>query len=190
MIDITYATKVWQGDLEAFSRHPNADVIIANNMKVRIIDIGKTDSPYLDPEMEAVKRCKTKYLLWYSGDVIPPETDWIAEAIHYLEKYPIITCRWDDLEPEQQSYVDITDFGWTTFHFSDQCFIAKSDYMKSIDYETEHPIAKDYPKHGGNSFERRVAQYLANQGTPSAVLQNHRYRHITIEEKTGQRREE
>lgn len=183
MKDVTYSTKLWQGDLDALARHPKADLVITNNTHAKIVDMGKTDAPYFAPEMEAVKRCKTKYFLWYSADVIPPETDWVTEALFLLETYPIVTCRWDGLAPEQQAYVDITDFGWTTFHFSDQCFVTKTDYIKNIDYETKHPIAEDYPKHGGNSFERRVAQYLANQGTPSAVLGNHQYKHILKDEK-------
>lgn len=180
---ITYATKLWQGDLEALVRHPKADVVYANNTHAKIIDLGRVDSPYYTPELEAVKRCKTKYLLWYSADVIPPETDWVPEALYLLETYPIVTCRWNNLDAEEQNPVDITNFGWTTFHFSDQCFVAKADYMKNIDYATEHPIAEDYPEHGGNSFERRVGQWLANQGTPLAVLGNHQYRHINSKEK-------
>lgn len=178
MKSITYATKLWQGDLEALARHANADVVYANNTHAKIVDLGKVDEPYYMPELEAVKRCKTKYLLWYSADVIPPETDWIPEAIYLLETYPIVTCRWDIYEVEKQNPVDITDFGWTTFHFSDQCFIAKADYMRRINYDTEHLISADYPLHGKNSFERRVAQWLANQGTPIAVLGNHQYKHI------------
>lgn len=183
MKDITYATKVWQGDLEALVRHPNADLVIANNMNAKIVDIGKTTQPYYAPEMEAVKRCKTKYFLWYSADVIPPETDWIPEALYLLESYPFVTCKWDNDPAEEHNYVDLTDFGWTTFHFTDQCFIAKTEYLQKIDFETEQPIARDYPIHGGNSFERRIGQYLAHQATPMAVLDGHRYTHIRTEDK-------
>lgn len=181
MDDITYATKLWQGDLEALTRHPNADLVIANNTHAKIVDIGKTD-PYFTPELEAVKRCETKYILWYSADVIPPETDWISEAIPLLEKYPIVTCLWED-NPDTE-WLTETDFGWENYFFSDQCYIAKTKTMKETNYDLDHPIKLKYPKHGGNSFERRIAQWLAYNQTPMAVLKNHQYRHITQAEKS------
>lgn len=180
MKDITYATKIWRREfVQVLERHRGAELIIANNLGKRIVDIGDTDDKYYLPELEAVKQCETKYILWYSSDVIPPETDWVSEAIPLLEQYPIVSCRWDDDDRHGVK----TDFGWTDYHFTDQCYIAKADYMRSIDYDTEHPIARDYPQHGGNSFERRVAQWLANQGTPVAFLTNHRYHHIDSRDK-------
>lgn len=176
---ITYATKLWQGTLDALARHPEADLVITNNTHAKIIDIGKTD-PYFSPELEAVKRCKTKYILWYSGDVIPPTTDWVAEALPYLDKYPIVTCM-DKLSV----FPGGIEENFETYHFSDQCYIAKAKYMWNIDYDTTHRIAIDYPEHGGNSFERRVAQYLSNQGTPLLVLANHRYEHLIKENTDG-----
>lgn len=181
MAEITYATKVWKGEfIDALIRHPEADLIIANNLGKRIVDIGETEQPYYRPELEAVRQCKTKYLVWYAGDVVPPDTDWISEAIPLLEKYPIVTCKWNFFDPGDMTE---TDFGWETYYFSDQCFIAKSDYMKNINYNVTHPVAERYPAHGGNSFERRVAQWLAHKQTPLAVLKNHSYRHLTTEEK-------
>lgn len=178
---ITYATKVWQGDLEALTRHPNADLVIANNTHAKIIDIGQTDDPYFQPELEAVWKCQTPYILWYSADVIPPETDWVSEALPLLEKYPIVTCSW--AEAPETPYMTPTDFGWENYHFSDQCYIAKTETMRSIDYNIDNPIKASYPKHGGNSFERRVAQWLAHNKTPLAVLKNHQYHHIPTEQK-------
>lgn len=178
-MQITYATKIWQGDLDGLARHPQADLVIANNTHAKIVDIGKTD-PYFTPEMEAVARCKTKYLLWYSGDVIPPETDWVREALQHLEKYPIVTCM--ESRAEVPDAVEV-DGGYESYIFSDQCFIADSKFLKELDYETVHPISQIYPQHGGNSFERRVAQYLAANQIPLLILTNHIYHHITKEEK-------
>lgn len=175
MQNVTYATKVWRGEfVQVLDRHRGVNLIIANNLGKRIVDIGAIDDKYYLPELEAVKQCDTEYILWYAGDVIPPTTDWVKDALPLLDDYPIVTCRWDDVEPDK----DRTDFGWTTYLFSDQCYIARAEYMRNIDYETDHPIKKEYPQHGGNSFERRVAQWLASQGTPMAVLTNHRYQHI------------
>lgn len=173
MDEVTYATKVYDKEfVQVLERHRGADLIIANNLKKRIIDIGETEDKYYLPELEAVKQCKTKYILWYAGDVIPPETDWVSEAIPLLEEYPIVTCSWDNDPPE------------TTYLFSDQCYIAKAEYMRSIDYNVNHEIKTQYPEHGGNSFERRVAQWLSKQGTPMKVLKGHRFRHIDSREKS------
>lgn len=181
MRNITYATKLWQGTLDSLQRHPNADLVITNNTHARIVDIGETADPYFTPEMKAINQCRTDYFLWYSGDVIPPTTDWVSEALPLLDKYPIVTCLWED-NPDT-TWLTPTDFGWENYHFSDQCFIAKTEYLRSIDYEADHPIKEHYPAHGGNSFERRVAQWLAQQQTPMAVLKNHQYKHIPKEQR-------
>lgn len=182
---ITYATKAWKGDLrEVLERHP-ADLVIGNNLGFRFVDIGETDDFYYLPELEAVKRTKTDYILWYAGDVKPPTTDWVKDALPLLDHYPIVTCRsfGDNIDIHSLKGVKHTDWGWETYHFSDQCYLARTAYMVNINYNIPHPIAKDYPEHGGNSFERRVAQYLAANKTPLAVLKNHRYEHIDRRDK-------
>lgn len=177
--EVTYATKCYNKDyLNVLDRHREAELVIGNNLGFRFVDIGDTGEPYYIPEVAAIKHCDTKYILWYAGDVVPPQTDWVHEAIPLLEEYPIITC----LESIARAPKH-TDGNFETFHFSDQCYIAKTEFMRQIDYNLEDPIANDYPFHGGNSFERRVAQYLKVKGTPLLCLTNHRYRHIRSEEK-------
>lgn len=186
MDEVTYSTKVWGGEwLSTLNRHKDAQLIIGNNLDRKFIDMGKVSDIYHLPELKAVKECKTKYILWYSGDVYPPNTNWILDAIPLLEKYQIATCRWErgNLKYHKEHIEEVTDFGWTTFLFSDQCYIARTEFMQQIDYNTVHPIAEFYPEHGGNSFERRVAQYLAKTKTPMAVLDNHFYTHINSEDK-------
>lgn len=179
MDEVTYSTKTWGGEfLEALNRHPDANLIIGNNLGRRFVDIGDTSDYYYLPELEAVKQCTTKYILWYSGDVVPPETDWVSEALPLLETYPIVSCM-----ESLSVFPEGIEENFETYYFSDQCYISKTDYMRSIDYEANHGIASEYPVHGGNSFERRVAQYLARCGTPVLVLAKHRYRHIRSEEK-------
>lgn len=183
---ITYATKVWGGEFkDVLERHPEANLIIANNLGKRVVDIGDTDNPYFEPELEAVHQAETKYILWYAGDVIPPDKSWLEAALPLLDQYPIVTCRGfgDNIDPMQQEHVKFTNFGWLTQHFSDQCYLSTAEFMRQIDYYTDHPIAKAYPKHGGNSFERRVAQYLANNDLWVACLKDYRYRHLDRREK-------
>lgn len=191
MNEITYMTKLWQGDLDALKRHSQADVIIVNNLKPKLVQIGNTDDPYFEPEMKAVKACKTKYILWYSADVVPPNTDWVTEALPLLDEYPIVSPFWEDnyedyvrmAKAQDRGLFDETGFGFADQFFSDQAYIALASVMKKVDYTIDHPIKRWYPEHGGNSFERRVAQWLAHSNQKRAVLRNHRYRHITKEHK-------
>lgn len=185
MKDITYATKIWRGDyLPTLQRHTDADLVVVNNLGKKFLDLGEVSEPYLEPELAAVRQCNTKYLLWYSADVVPPATDWISDALPLLKKYPIVTCLWEE-EPDVKGLTDKGDY-YENYLFSDQCFIAQAKYLKNIDYDIDHPIKRHYPAHGGNSFERKVAQYLASRGTPIAVLKRHRYTHIKTEEKVDE----
>lgn len=197
---ITYMTKGWAGDMsEVIKRHKEADVIIGNNLDKkykdkRIVDIGGTGEPYYIPELEAVKRCKTKYILWYAGDVIPHKGDWLEEAIKLLEKYPIVRPSHMQDERSYRNYVDAalsqpgmqleeTEFGYTTVMFSDHGYIAKTKTMQNIDYDVVHQIRDYYPLHGGNSFERRVAQWLATNDLRVAIIKDWVVKHISKEEK-------
>lgn len=184
-----YATKCWQEDVHIVaSRHPNAQLIVGNNLGERFLDIGQTDQPYFQPEMEAVKQAAKldyRYILWYASDVIPPEHDWVPEAIKLLSRYPIVA---PFFEQNYEDYVRAykprqTKFGFSDQHFSDQAYFAEVETMLNIDYNLTHPIKWDYPRHGGNSFERRVAQWLAVTGKRRAVLKDFQYRHIPRSEK-------
>jgi len=97
-----------------------------------------------------------------------------------LDEYPIVTGDHLGAVPMRPAdeYTKLTAFGWATQAFSDQCYFSTTKFMKAIDYDTTHPIAQEYPAHGGNSFERRVAQYLANNNLWVAALEGYHYQHI------------
>lgn len=183
MNNVTYATKVWRGEWkEVIDRHPDAELVIGNNLGFRFVDIGDTTEKYYSPELEAVRQIKTKYILWYANDVIIPKTDWLKDAFPLLKKYPIVSCRgFGDNMPINEENGKLTEWGWEDYHFTDQCYLAETEYMRSIDYEVKHPIAKDYPF--PDTFEARVGQWLAHNKTPMAFLKNHRYEHIDKRDK-------
>lgn len=195
---ILYATKTWAGDIkDVFSYHPKPDLVIANNLGFKLVDMGNTSRPYYAPERRAITEAKkmgAKYILWYASDVKPPEKEWINEAIPLLEKYPIVSPFWEDnyvdyaRTAQRESSVnnggfEETEFGFEEHFFSDQAYIAKVNTMARINYNIDHPIKKYYPQHGGNSFECRVAQWLAHTGKKRAVLKNYRYKHTPRDEK-------
>lgn len=194
-MDILYATKAWRGEWpHALTRHPKAQLIIANNLDVKFVDIGQTDQPYYEPELRAIKEAKkmgAEYILWYASDVIPPEGDWVSEALPLLEKYPIVSPFWEDnytdyvrmSHQQARGHFVETDWGFEDWFFSDQAYLAKVSTMLKIDYDCHHDIAKYYPRHGGDSFEKRVAQWLASTEQSRAVLKGFKYHHISRENK-------
>lgn len=195
---ILYATKCWGGDIaNVFGYHPKPDLVIANNLGFKLVNMGNTKQPYYAPERRAITEADkmgAEYILWYASDVTAPENDWISEAIQLLEKYPIVSPFWEAnygdyvLTAKRESSVnnggfEETDFGFEDHFFSDQAYIAKVRVMKRINYNIDHPIKQYYPAHGGNSFECRVAQWLASTSQKRAVLRDYRYKHTTRDEK-------
>lgn len=193
---ILYCTKTWGGDIDkVFSYHPKPDLVIGNNLGFAFVDMGDTDGPYYRPEKRAICEAywrKYDYILWYASDVKPPEGDWITPALELLKDYPIVSPFWtEDFEAYALYSVQRgslggfkkTDFGFEDHFFSDHAYLAKVETMVNIDYHLDHPIKSHYPQHGGNSFECRVAQWLATTGQKRAVLKDFKYRHTTDEEK-------
>lgn len=203
MKDITYATKCWAGDWDRiFTYHPDADIVYGNNMEPEQIEqakknygkkfvyIGETDAPYYYPERYAVDHTKTKYILWYAGDVVPPYDDWLRPALLLLESYPIVSPYWGGNWAEyvqgskrEENGFEETDWGCLTHFFSDQAYVAKTKTMQGIDYNVQHEIGGKYPAHGGESFEKRVAMWLAATGNKRATLREYTYRHTPREHK-------
>ena len=189
---IFYATKAWNDLRDVLKRH-DADFTILNNLGDKYLYL-ETGDVYYEPERRAVEEAVTRgaeYILWYAGDVVPPEKDWTKQAIKLLDKYPIVSPFHEDQYKEYvmmakaQGYhkLEETDFGYTTVLFSDHAYIAKTRTMADIDYEIDNPIKDYYPRHGGNSFERRVAQWLAHTDKRVAVLKDYKFHHIPKEEK-------
>lgn len=193
---ILYATKTWRGDIErVLSYHPKPDLVIGNNLGFKFVDMGNTDDPYYAPELRAVNEASVmgaEYILWYASDVLPPEKNWTRKAIKLLDKYPIVSPFWESnygdfvrtaqRERERTGFEE-TDFGFEDHAFSDQAYFAKVKTMLEINCNLDHPIKAIYPPHGGNSFECRVAQWLAATGKKRAVLKDYQYKHTPRDEK-------
>lgn len=196
------ATKMWEGEwAEVLERHPDFDLYVGNNLEPptvrklrkllgdRFVDLGPTGHPYYIPERAAADMSLDEdYIVWFAGDVIEPTEDWLKEALPLLEEYPFVSPRlWGENidERDHNGTLDITPWGWTSYYFSDQAWVTKGNTLKKVDYDIKHRIAKGYPVHGGNSFERRVAQWLASTKQPVAWLKKFRAWHIDKREKHG-----
>lgn len=194
---ILYSTKTYGQDIDkVFDYHRKPDLVIGNNLGFDFVDMGPTNHPYYHPELRAVYEANRRgatHILWFAGDVQPQfdRKDFEKAALPLLKEYPIVRPFWVEsygdyvalAEREKRGGFKQTDFGFETEVFSDHAYLAEIKTMLNIDYETVHDIRDLYPQHGGNSFERRVGQWLAANNKKSAVMKDFQYRHTTENEK-------
>ena len=195
---ITFATKCWGGDYEkflsgAFDRKVIGEFtdkyLIINNkvpdnvkfpMKTyKVSELSTEALKYFDldegsftedghngykysiAELVAIYKCKTKYLCWVQGDSVT-EGNWVLPAIDILEKEKQISV----VSP----YSEVNTYGELDMMFSDQAFVIRADEFKKPIYNFTSPDLDNYPKYGGNSFEKMVGRYLHNSGQRRLVL--------------------
>lgn len=108
---------------------------------------------YSIAELTAIYYAKNyDYLCWVQGDCLT-EGDWITPGIKILEEYKTISC----VSP--YSDVNTWDKGNLDQFFSDQSFLVRVKEFRKPIYNYKGRI-KEFPSHGGNSFEHMVAKYL------------------------------
>lgn len=123
-------------------------------------------------ELVACHLCDTEYLCYVQGDCLPARGDWVTPAIEILESFPEIAVvspssdvnTWHDAE------------GLDRF-FSDQAWLVRAKDFKDPHLMDGGPDIPEYPPHGGDSFEKKVAQWLRKNGKYRKILTNHRYEH-------------
>lgn len=144
--------------------------------------------PYTAPEMvemHLANESRAKYWVHYASDVGLSDWEWWKDAMPLLEDYAVVMpfwasegldtwVSWAKREPGQKTF-ETTPWGIETHMFSDQCFMVKLPFKPNLN--CRHPIKQHYPAHGGNSFERRVAQWLARTNQKVAVMGQHHYNH-------------
>lgn len=126
---------------------------------------------YSIAELAAIRACDTDYLCYVQGDCLCTTGDWVTEGVKVLER-----------EPQTSVVSPLSDVN--TWHdnlghdqyFSDQAWLVRvKEFQKPI-YTGGEDIP-DYPLHGGDSFEKKVAQYLRKEGKARKVLMGHWYDH-------------
>jgi hypothetical protein len=111
------------------------------------------------------------YLCWVQGDCMPTTQGWVSEGIHILEQNPLVSVvspfsevnTWHDGASQDQ-------------FFSDQAFLIRTAEFRQPIYSGGEDIL-EYPPHGGDSFEKKVAQYLRKAETYRQILPHHWYTH-------------
>lgn len=138
--------------------------------------------------LTAIAFCKTKYLLYFTGDAHIKKTEdfnWIHKAISIMEKdnSVISACPvWNNSYDyaKQESVGEIDDF-YVNNVFSDQCFLIDVEKVKSTANffnETNSSIKRIYPIYATfKSFECRVCSYLRNHNMKRLVYKYSSYNH-------------
>ena len=124
---------------------------------------------YSIQELVGIYRCRTDYLLHFSGDSILDGTfTWLEKAVDRLrndQRIKVVNCIWNrkESEAEQESTAQDDDF-WVGSGFSDQCYLVKASDFRARIYGEAHPASQRYPVYGGELFEKRVDAWMRTNG--------------------------
>lgn len=105
------------------------------------------------------------YLCWVQGDCLTEGGDWVTPAIKILKENQDISV----VSPLSQVNTWHDDNGLDQM-FSDQGFVVRVKEFRKPIFNYLRPILNEFPKHGGESFERRSARYLHNNNKYRKVL--------------------
>lgn len=137
---------------------------------------------YSIQELVGIYRCRTDYLLHFSGDsVLDGSCSWIDPALERLNGDPrvkVATCLWNHMahEADQESLEQDSDF-WLGYGFSDQCYLSRTSDLRQRIYHETHPASERFPAYGGELFEKRVDAWLRNNGYLRCVYKHGSYLH-------------
>jgi hypothetical protein len=138
---------------------------------------------YSISEMVGIYRCTTDYLLHFSSDsMMENKEEWIGSAIERMEhdrRILVANPTWNRKFHEAKEDSDRED---ETFFigngFSDQCYLIPAARFRSPIYgEREQAFGRNYPRYGGESFEKRVDAYMRNHGFLRITSKKASYRH-------------
>jgi hypothetical protein len=123
---------------------------------------------YSIAELIGIYLCETEYLLHFSSDSIleASEINWIDKALKIFQSKvdvivanPVWSFRFN--EAKKESFSELQDF-YLGYGFSDHCYLIPTDVFKNKIYNEIHIDSARYPRHGGESFEKRVDSYMRN----------------------------
>jgi hypothetical protein len=137
---------------------------------------------YSIQELTGIFRCKTDYLLHFSGDSIQTNSEpWIEQAIQCMEVHPAVVaanpnwdCGGDQAKREAHSEDDLF---YRSRGFSDQCYLIKTAVFKQSIYGETNEAAEVYPRYGGELFEKRVNAWMRNHALERLTSKRACYAH-------------
>lgn len=124
---------------------------------------------YSIQELVGIYRCRTDYLLHFSGDSMLDGTfPWLEKSIDRLQndqRIKVVNCIWNRKENEvEQESVEQDDNFWVGSGFSDQCYLVRVADFRGCIYGETHPDSQRYPVYGGELFEKRVDAWMRTNG--------------------------
>ena len=106
------------------------------------------------------------YLVWVQGDCLIEETrGFVEKAIRILQDKEYVSA----VSPNSEVNTWHKETGLDQF-FSDQCFVVRIKEFRGQIYNYKQPKLNEFPKHGGDSFERLVARYFRNNNKFRRIL--------------------
>jgi hypothetical protein len=138
---------------------------------------------YSIAELTAIFFCNTEFLLHFSGDSIIEKSDfnWIDRAISMIAESPgilVANPTWNNRywEAKKESFGEDDDW-YHGYGFSDQCYLVMTERLKGKVYNEFNEASARYPKHGGDSFEKRVDSYMRNKQLTRITSKHVSYTH-------------
>ena len=137
---------------------------------------------YSIQELVGIYRCKSEYLVHFSGDsVLDGSIPWIEPALNRFSEDPrikVATCLWNGKTEEagQESLEQDSDY-WLGYGFSDQCYLVKVSDFRAPIYAERHSASERFPVYGGELFEKRVDAWLRNNEYLRCVYKHGSYLH-------------
>lgn len=119
---------------------------------------------YSITELTAIYLCDTDYLVHFSGDsslVHKNGYNWIKDSLDLFEKDEKVICTNPTWMYEDLNFSK--DMWRYELGFSDQVYCIITDIFKKPIYNEKNSASERYPKHGGDSFEKRIDSYLRNK---------------------------
>lgn len=118
-----------------------------------------------------------EYLLWYSSDALSRDNSWVTDAIKMMEEKPYLLCvsplsevnTWHDVNCEDDFFSDQA-FLMRVHNFREHIFLP--GYIMQVDSELPQ-----YPAHGKESFEKRMARAMRKDAMRRGILTQHWYDH-------------
>jgi hypothetical protein len=141
---------------------------------------------YSIAELVGIFRCKSRYLLHFSGDsqMADKAPAWVGDAIDVMEtKSDVLVANpvWNGRYRQAQREALTEDGNWYySYGFSDQCYLVKAASLQSHGVLGEtHPASDRYPAYGGELFEKRVDAYMRNHKLHRITSKHASYVHKT-----------
>jgi hypothetical protein len=158
------------------TRNVISDYVLVDDYADEVLDFFRLDRDsfkggyyYSIQELVGIYRCRSDYLLHFSGDsILDGSFPWIPQAIQKLNEnrsIVVASCLWNRKREEAcKTAVDEDDDFWFVDGFSDQCYLLRTvDFRAQIYGETHHK-SQHFPAYGGELFEKRVDAWMRTNG--------------------------